>query len=512
MSNKKYVSLTLNEKMKVIEASEKDKLTVREIMLRFKCGKTQIYDTLKNKDKIREEWMKGNGQMKRKAKKTGNEEINGIVWEWFVSARAKNLPLSGPMVQSEALKVAKELGNMEFKASTGWLDSFKARHNIVWNEVCGEAKDVQESVVTEWKPKLRNLIEGYDPKNVFNADETGLFYRALPSKSLAIRGEKCIGGKMSKERLTVLLCGNMLGEMEKPLVIGKAAKPRCFKNMDISKLPVTWRSNKKAWMTSGLMEEWLGSFNAKMRKETRQVLLFLDNATCHPNINLSNVKLAWFPPCSTSITQPMDQGVIYTFKSHYRRLLMQSLILNVQQAESTFALARSISVLDAVNWIGLAVKEIKPETVSKCFNKAGFRDDEEDAPVFIEAEENVAAIAELNKMRSISCSPDDYIRSDDLLSTHSTFTSATDLIENRNTDEDEEETKDEEEEQNEDVPRKINTHEEAIACISDVMQFATHTNNPKLLELLYSAKKSLEQKIVNRKCKQVSLLDMWRKK
>jgi hypothetical protein len=27
-------------------------------------------------------------------------------------------------------------------------------------------------------------------------------------------------------RIDVLLCGNMVGEMEKPLVIGKAAKPR----------------------------------------------------------------------------------------------------------------------------------------------------------------------------------------------------------------------------------------------------------------------------------------------
>jgi hypothetical protein len=29
-------------------------------------------------------------------------------------------------------------------------------------------------------------------------------------------------------RISVLLCGNMVVEMEKPLVIGKAAKPKCF--------------------------------------------------------------------------------------------------------------------------------------------------------------------------------------------------------------------------------------------------------------------------------------------
>jgi hypothetical protein len=54
------------------------------------------------------------------------------------------------MVQSEALTVAKSLRNGQFKAYTGWLDSFKKRHNIVWNAVCGESKDVDESVVSEY--------------------------------------------------------------------------------------------------------------------------------------------------------------------------------------------------------------------------------------------------------------------------------------------------------------------------------------------------------------------------
>jgi hypothetical protein len=51
---------------------------------------------------------------------------------------------------------------------------------------------------------------------------------------------------------------------------------------------------------------------------------------------------------------------------------MQFLILNVEEADSCYALARSVSVLDAVNRIGLAVKKIKAETVKNCFAKAGF--------------------------------------------------------------------------------------------------------------------------------------------
>jgi hypothetical protein len=84
----------------------------------------------------------------------------------------------------------------------------------------------------------------------------------------------------------------MVGEVKEPLVIGKAAKPRCFKNLRINNLQMIWRNNKKAWMAAATMEEWLNMFKAKMKKENKNVILFRDSATCHPKVTLSNVKIA----------------------------------------------------------------------------------------------------------------------------------------------------------------------------------------------------------------------------
>jgi hypothetical protein len=36
----------------------------------------------------------------------------------------------------------------------------------------------------------------------------------------------------------------MTGEIEKPVVIGKAEKPQCFKNTDIKELPIVWKAIK----------------------------------------------------------------------------------------------------------------------------------------------------------------------------------------------------------------------------------------------------------------------------
>ena len=75
------------------------------------------------------------------------------------------------------------------------------------------------TVVNDYKAELPKLIDGYSPSDVFNGDELGLYYRALPKKTLATSGDDCAGGKDSKLRLTVFLCASMTGEKVKPLAI-----------------------------------------------------------------------------------------------------------------------------------------------------------------------------------------------------------------------------------------------------------------------------------------------------
>ena len=72
---------------------------------------------------------------------------------------------------------------------------------------------------------------------MYNIDKTALFFPALPEKTLAVRGTDSARGK-SKERITVVLCVNLLGDFETPLVIDHSKKPSCFKNVPLYRLPV----------------------------------------------------------------------------------------------------------------------------------------------------------------------------------------------------------------------------------------------------------------------------------
>ena len=46
-------------------------------------------------------------------------------------------------------------------------------------------------------------------------------------------------------------------------------------------ISVTWRSNKKAWMTLKLFDECIISLDKLMLKENRRILMFLDNSTSY---------------------------------------------------------------------------------------------------------------------------------------------------------------------------------------------------------------------------------------
>ena len=75
-------------------------------------------------------------------------KIEELLDDWFRDIMSrKNVTLDGPMIQTQALKYAKQLNETDFKASFGWLDNFKKRHNIVFKKIVGERGLVDEDII-----------------------------------------------------------------------------------------------------------------------------------------------------------------------------------------------------------------------------------------------------------------------------------------------------------------------------------------------------------------------------
>jgi len=106
---------------------------------------------------------------------------------------------------------------------------------------------------------LANLTEenGFLPQQIFNIDETGLFWKRMPDQSFIAKEEKTLPGfKVAKDRLTLMLGCNCLGDFKlKPLLVYHAQNPRALKNIPMAFLPVIWMSNSKAWVTVIIFED-----------------------------------------------------------------------------------------------------------------------------------------------------------------------------------------------------------------------------------------------------------------
>lgn len=115
----------------------------------------------------------------------------------------------------------------------------------------------------------------------------------------------------------------------RPLVINHAQTPVCFPRKTDPRASVDtvvdWMWNAKAWMTVPLFQRWIELLNHRMVTARKSILLLVDNAPGHKlsQLEYSNVKIEFLLPNTTSCLQPMDAGIIHSFKASYRRRWVQ---------------------------------------------------------------------------------------------------------------------------------------------------------------------------------------------
>ena len=182
-----------------------------------------------------------------------------------------------------------------------------------------------EETVSSWIDRLQEVTEGYFLENIWNMDESGCFFKALPDAGLVQKGKQAKSGKKSKQRFAIAFFVSAAAQkIDKPIVIWKNKLPRCFKGLRDPSRPgnVHYFSNSKSWMTSEIFETVLSKFNRKLVFENRKVIPFLENATCHPESiddKFANIKIVFLPKNTISRLQSLDAGIIRNFKVKYRK-------------------------------------------------------------------------------------------------------------------------------------------------------------------------------------------------
>ena len=110
-------------------------------------------------------------------------------------ACSNNIYPDGPQLLEKAQTIAECLGNRDFVGTNGWLEKWKQRYYVRRVAICGKSGDVSGVMVSSWEKRLTEIVRGYDKKNIYNLDETGCFWRALPERGFVEKGKRCTEAK-----------------------------------------------------------------------------------------------------------------------------------------------------------------------------------------------------------------------------------------------------------------------------------------------------------------------------
>lgn len=170
-------------------------------------------------------------------------ELELVLLQWIESQRARNVPVSGKMIKKAAeitytvLADYQEQGDAavseiepSFAASWSWFEGFKQHHKITYCKLHGEAALVDLDAIEPELVTTREICKEYNPEDIYNCDETGMYLKELDTKSYTVI-KSTAGAKAARDcRVSILFCINASGSSLalskkypalKPLVIGK---------------------------------------------------------------------------------------------------------------------------------------------------------------------------------------------------------------------------------------------------------------------------------------------------
>ncbi|CAI5994865.1 unnamed protein product [Closterium sp. NIES-65] len=267
-----------------------------------------------------------------------------------------------------------------FRCSIGWVRRALRRQGVRCRASVGEAGSADHAAVRDCQEKLPRLLMHLSarPRDTYNLDETALWLSVLPRRTYS--NGRIPGRKVSKERLTAAFLINADGSHAfRPLVISKARRPHDFRPDYDPETLCYWRNNAKGWMTSPL--------NAAMYAEGRHIVILLDNASSHMlrsefawskivcgmrTTCMSNMRLVFDPPNTTTFTQPLDQGTIATAKARYRQQWLRAFTAMWNADGATSAAARfRPNLCDVLAWLSDAWTGVGARTIQWCWWRTG---------------------------------------------------------------------------------------------------------------------------------------------
>ncbi|XP_043826921.1 tigger transposable element-derived protein 1-like [Dromiciops gliroides] len=387
----KRKALSIKEKLDIIKRFEGHERTC-DISRATGLKESTLRTIRDNAGKVKETSRTDGGPSAAKAIRTRPkemEEMERLLSLWMEGKRSGTAFLTA---KGKALSIYADLKRKEpnpgdvapFRASCGWFSGFKHRYNFQSLQLLGEAASAQLKAAKELPALIQKLIkeEGYTLDQIFNFDETGLYYRRMPRSTYIAKADKHgPGPKAAKDRVTVMVGANASGDLKlKPVVVYRSANPQALRGIVQASLGVHYRYSKKGWMTGQICIDIFAEFfpvledYCKKKNLAFKILIIIDNAPSHPltiaELN-PNVKFIFLPPETTSLIQPLGQGAIALFKAYYLRRTFKMLLAATggENAETVLEFWKRFNIKVAIDIIVEAWNDVTKECLHRVWKK-----------------------------------------------------------------------------------------------------------------------------------------------
>lgn len=106
-------------------------------------------------------------------------EVEKLLSKWVSQAILANVLIDGDTIRQkwrDFARLHQVPSNEWLKLSNGWLARFKARHGLRASVRHGEGAAADPATIAEEVERVKLINSDYALNNIFNMDETGLFY------------------------------------------------------------------------------------------------------------------------------------------------------------------------------------------------------------------------------------------------------------------------------------------------------------------------------------------------
>ena len=126
-------------------------------------------------------------------------------------------------------------------------------------------------------------------------------------------------------------------------------------------------------MDASIFANFLQLWDVELDSQDRPILLLCDNFSGNfTEYKCSNINLLFLPANTTSELQPLDGGIIASFKNLYKKNITGRIINEIENIDAFTTFAKNFSLLDALEATKLSWDSVEERTIIKSWQHCGY--------------------------------------------------------------------------------------------------------------------------------------------